>query len=164
MARTKLTDKQKKKIIADYMENGNYRETARINSVAVDTVRRIILKNKNNQDFVKKSAEKKEENTKDILEYMDSIVKDQKEVINLSLQVLKDKLSSPDLFTNIRDVAIVYGTIFDKALKYKEMKLREIEIEQKKKENSTDKINANILNIANLLNNPMPNRSEKDVQ
>ena len=59
MARTKLTDKQKKKIIADYMENGNYRETARINSVAVDTVRRIILKNKNNQDFIKKSTEKK---------------------------------------------------------------------------------------------------------
>lgn len=164
MSRTKLTDKQKKKIIADYTENGNYRETARINSVAVDTVRRIILKNKDNQDFVKKSTEKKEENTKDILEYMDSIVKDQKEVIDLSLQVLKDKLKNPDLFTNVRDVATVYGVIFDKALKYKEMKLREMEIEQKKKENSTDKINANILNIANLLNNPMPNRSEKDVQ
>ena len=131
MARTKLTDKQKKKIIADYMENGNYRETARINSVAVDTVRRIILKNKNNQDFVKKSTEKKEENTKDILEYMDSIVKDQKEVIDLSLKVLKDKLSNPDLFTNIRDVAIVYGTIFDKSLKYKEMKLREEEMKYK---------------------------------
>lgn len=131
MGRTKLTDKQKKKIIADYMENGNYRETARINSVAVDTVRRIILKNKNNQDFVKKSTEKKEENTKDILEYMDSIVKDQKEVIDLSLKVLKDKLSNPDLFTNIRDVAIVYGTIFDKSLKYKEMKLREEEMKYK---------------------------------
>ena len=131
MARTKLTDKQKKKIIADYMENGNYRETARINSVAVDTVRRIILKNKNNQDFVKKSTEKKEENTKDILEYMDSIVKDQKEVIDLSLQVLKDKLKSPDLFTNVRDVATVYGVIFDKALKYKEMKLREEEMKYK---------------------------------
>ncbi len=131
MGRTKLTDKQKKKIIADYMENGNYRETARINSVAVDTVRRIILKNKNNQDFVKKSTEKKEENTKDILEYMDSIVKDQKEVIDLALKVLKDKLTSPDLFTNIKDVAIVYGTIFDKALKYKEMKLREEELKYK---------------------------------
>ena len=131
MSRTKLTDKQKKKIIADYMENGNYRETARINSVAVDTVRRIILKNKNNQDFVKKSTEKKEENTKDILQYMDSIVKDQKEVIDLALKVLKDKLSSPDLFTNIKDVAIVYGTIFDKALKYKEMKLREEEMKYK---------------------------------
>lgn len=144
MSRTKLTDKQKKKIIADYMENGNYRETARINSVAVDTVRRIILKNKNNQDFVKKSTEKKEENTKDILEYMDSIVKDQKEVIDLSLQVLKDKLKSPDLFTNVRDVATVYGVIFDKALKYKEMQLKEAEIKYRNttSQETLDKLDA----------------------
>lgn len=131
MARTKLTDKQKKKIIADYMENGNYRETARINSVAVDTVRRIILKNKNNQEFVKKSTEKKEENTKDILEYMDNIAEKQKKIIDLSLEVLEQKLSNPNFFTNIRDVAIVYGTIFDKSLKYKEMKLREEEMKYK---------------------------------
>ena len=128
MSRTKLTDKQKKKIIADYMENGNYRETARINSVSDNTVRSIVNKD---QKTSKKLAQKKEENTKDILEYMDSIVKDQKEVIDLSLQVLKDKLKSPDLFTNVRDVATVYGVIFDKALKYKEMKLREEELKYK---------------------------------
>ena len=128
MSRTKLTDKQKKKIIADYMENGNYRETARINSVSDNTVRSIVNKD---QKTSKKLAQKKEENTKDILEYMDSIVKDQKEVIDLALKVLKDKLTSPDLFTNIKDVAIVYGTIFDKALKYKEMKLREEEMKYK---------------------------------
>lgn len=131
MARTKLTDKQKKKIKADYIENNNYSETARKNKVAVDTVRRIILNSKDDDDFVKKSKQKKEENTKDILEYMDSIVEDQKEVIDLALQVLKEKLSNPDLFTNIRDVAIVYGTIFDKSLKYKEMKLREEELKYK---------------------------------
>ena len=128
MGRTKLTDKQKKKIIADYMENGNYRETGRINNVSDNTVRDIVNKDQNTSE---KLAQKKEENTKDILEYMDSIVKDQKEVIDLSLKVLKDKLSNPDLFTNIRDVAIVYGTIFDKSLKYKEMKLREEEMKYK---------------------------------
>lgn len=126
----RLTDKDKKKIIADYMENQNYSETARTNNVGVNTVKRLVL-SQDNEEMARKSKEKKEENTKDILEYMDSIVKDQKEVINLSLQVLKDKLSSPDLFTNIRDVAIVYGTIFDKALKYKEMKLREEEMKYK---------------------------------
>ena len=144
MGRTKLTDKQKKKIIADYMENGNYRETARINIVAVDTVRRIILKNKNNQDFVKKSTEKKEENTKDILEYMDNIAEKQKKIIDLSLEVLEQKLSNPDLFTNIRDVAIVYGTIFDKSLKYKEMKLREEEMKYRNttSQETLDKLDA----------------------
>ncbi len=159
----RLTDKDKKKIIADYMENQNYSETARINNVGVNTVKRLVL-SQDNEEMARKSREKKEENTKDILEYMDNIAEKQKKIIDLSLEVLEQKLSNPDLFTNIRDVAIVYGTIFDKSLKYKEMKLREMEIEQKKKENSTDKINANILNIANLLNNPMPNRSEKDVQ
>ena len=130
MARTKLTDKQKKKIIADYIENQNFSETARINGVDKSTVKRLVDSGYD-KDVQQKATQKKEENTKDILEYMDSIVKDQKEVIDLALQVLKDKLSDPDLFTNIRDVAIVYGTIFDKALKYKEMKLREEEMKYK---------------------------------
>ena len=128
MGRTKLTDKQKKKIIADYMENQNYSETGRLNNVSNKTVERLV---KNNEEVSIKVKQKKEENTKDILEYMDSIVEDQKEVIALTLQFLKDKLKNPDLFTNIRDVAIVYGTIFDKSLKYKEMKLKEQEIKYK---------------------------------
>lgn len=128
MGRTKLTDKQKKKIIADYMENGNYSETARMNgNISPNTVKSLV----NKEDVAKKCEQKKEENTKDILQYMDSIVEDQKEVISLTLQVLKDKLKNPDLFTNIRDVAIVYGTIFDKSLKYKEMKLKEEEMKFK---------------------------------
>lgn len=123
-----MTDKKRKKIIADYTEIGSYNEVARINGVARNTVKNVVLKNK---DVAKMCQEKKEENTKDILQYMDSIVEKQKEVIDLSLNVLKEKLSNPDLFTNIRDVAIVYGTIFDKSLKYKEMKLKEQEIKYK---------------------------------
>ena len=126
----RLTDKDKKKIIADYIENQNFSETARINKVDKSTVKRLVDSGYA-KDLQQKATQKKEENTKDILEYMDSIVEDQKEVIDLALQVLKEKLSNPDLFTNIRDVAIVYGTIFDKSLKYKEMKLREEELKYK---------------------------------
>lgn len=129
MTRTKLTDKQKKKIIADYMENQNYSETGRLNNVSNKTVERLV---KNNEDVSNKVKEKKEENTKDILQYMDNIAEKQKKIIDLSLDVLEEKLSNPDLFTNIRDVAIVYGTIFDKALKYKEMKLKQLELEKDK--------------------------------
>ena len=128
MGRIKLTDKQKKKIIADYMENQNYSETGRLNNVSNKTVERLV---KNNKEVSDKVKEKKEENTKDILEYMDNIAEKQKKIIDLSLEVLEQKLSNPDLFTNIRDVAIVYGTIFDKSLKYKEMKLREEEMKYK---------------------------------
>ena len=105
------------------MENQNYSETARINNVGVNTVKRLIL-SQDNEEMARKSKEKKEKNTKDILEYMDNIAEKQKKIIDLSLEVLEQKLSNPDLFTNIRDVAIVYGTIFDKALKYKELQVK----------------------------------------
>lgn len=120
----KLTDKEKKKIIADYANNQNYCETARINNISEATVRRII-KNEDNAEITNIVEQKKEENTKDILEYMDSIVDKQKKIIDLSLDALEKKLKNPDVFTNVKDIATVYGVIFDKALKSKEIKLKE---------------------------------------
>ena len=55
MPRVKLTDKQKKKIIADYAINQNYSETARMNNVTDTTVRKIV---KENPDSLKKIEEK----------------------------------------------------------------------------------------------------------
>lgn len=115
----KLTDKQKKKIIADYVETQNYSETARLNNVSDMTVKRLV---DNNDEVLKNVEQKKEENTKDILEYMDKIYDKQKSIIDLSLSALEEKLKNPDMFTNVKDIATVYGVIFDKALKYKEMK------------------------------------------
>ena len=114
----KLTDKEKKKIIADYIETQNFSETGRMNNVSDMTVRRLV---ESNEDVLKKVEEKKKENTRDILEYMDNIYEKQKKIIDLSLEALIDKLSKPDMFTNVKDIATVYGVIFDKALKYKEM-------------------------------------------
>jgi hypothetical protein len=53
---------------------------------------------------------------------MDKIYDKQKSIIDLSLSALEEKLKSPDMFMNVKDIATVYGVIFDKALKYKEMK------------------------------------------
>ena len=53
--RTKLTDKQKKKIIADYVENSNYSETARMNNVSEYTVRKLC-KDDNNKELKQKIA------------------------------------------------------------------------------------------------------------
>ena len=55
--RTKLTDKQKKKIIADYVENSNYSETARMNNVSEYTVRKLC-KDDNNKELKQKSNKK----------------------------------------------------------------------------------------------------------
>ena len=148
----KLTDKQKKKIIADYVDNGNYSETARLNNTTDTTVRTIIKENKN--ITLKKMEQKKEENTQDMLQYLESKKEDKKRVIELCFKALEDKLASPDMFTSVRDIAMVYGVIVDK-----DLKIKEIEATQ----NNVEDINKNISNIANLLNNPKPNRSEKDV-
>ena len=152
---TKLTDKQKQKIIADYVNNGNYSETGRMNDVSEATVRNVI-KNSDNKELTKKFEHKKEENTQDILEYMDSIADKQKKIIDLSLEAIEEKLSKPDMFTNVKDIATVYGVIFDKALKYKELKTRQ-------NVGNEAEVNNGILNIANLLNKPQKPRSEEDM-
>ena len=64
----RLTDKQKKKILADYAELESYSATAKLNGVSKDTVRRIVA---SCADFAGKAQEKKEQNTQDILAYMD---------------------------------------------------------------------------------------------
>ena len=132
MPKVKLTDKQKKKIIADFTINQNYSETARMNNVTDTTVRRII-KNDDNKTILEKVEQKKEENTKDILDYMDSISDKQKEIISLSMDALIKKLKKPDAFTTVKDIAMVYGVIFDKALKSKEIKIKQGENNSNKK-------------------------------
>ena len=151
MARTKLTDKQKKKIVADYIQTQNYRETARINNVDRETVKKLVNEDK---DFSQKLATKKEENTQDILEYMNSIKEKQKRIIDLSLQALEDKLESPDMFTNVKDIATVYGVIFDKALKYKEIQIKSKENEE------TEKKNGVITELISALNKAKGNNAE----
>lgn len=121
MSKPRLNDKQKKKIIADYVNNQNYCETARINKVSETTVRRII-KSDNNKEITKLVEQKKEENTKGILEYMDFMADKQKEIIDLSMEALIKKLKKPDAFTTVKDIATVYGVIFDKAIKSEELK------------------------------------------
>ena len=63
----KLTDKQKKEIIADYVECRNYSEVGRKHGVADNTVREIVLSNK---DISEKLEQKSKENTEEVLEAM----------------------------------------------------------------------------------------------
>ena len=115
---TKLTDKQKKKIIADYVDNGNYSETARINNTTDTTVRTII---KDNKDMaLEKMEQKKQQNTKDILEYMEETKEKRKKVIDLCLEKMEERLNKDELM-NIRDIATAYGVLVDKSLKVNEI-------------------------------------------
>lgn len=114
----KLTDKQKKKIIADYVENQNYRETARINEVSVDTVRRLVL---NDDEVVKTLTQKKQENTQSTIEYMQTQHESKKRILDKILKAIEEKADNVDMFTNIKDLATAYGIILDKELKVLEL-------------------------------------------
>ncbi len=105
----RLTDRKKKKIIADYMELGSYRATAKKNGVSDDSVRRVVEKC---GDFQQKLEQKKEENTADILAYMESKRGIVCEILDKGL----DALNSPDKLAEASPTQITtaLGTLIDK--------------------------------------------------
>ena len=153
MQRNKLTDKQKKKIIADYIDNNNYSETARMNNTTDTTVRRIIRENK---EILKKVEQKKEENSQDMFEYMKNKDNDKKRIVDLCFEALDKKLSNLDMFTNVKDIATVYGIIMDKELKFRELELRKQEIENQKNTNVAN--NGIITDLLGALKNAKENK------
>ena len=130
MSRVKLTDKQKKKIIADYVDNNNYSETARINNISETSVRRIV---KGNKGITEKVEQKKEENTQDMFKYIETKNKEKKKIIDLCFKALNDKLEKTDIFTNVKDIITVYGILIDKELKFKELEIKRQELNSNKK-------------------------------
>ena len=114
----KLTDKQKKKIIADYVENQNYSETARMNNVSDVTVKDVVTKDKTT---LKKLEEKKLENTQSTIEYMQNQHESKKRILDKILKAIEEKADNIDMFTNIKDLATAYGIILDKELKVLEL-------------------------------------------
>ena len=114
----KLTDKEKQKIVADYVETQNYSETARMNKVTDKTVKRVVT---NNSDVLKKVEQKKEENTQSTIEYMQTQHESKKRILDKILKAIEKKVDNVDMFTNIKDLATAYGIILDKELKFIEM-------------------------------------------
>ena len=114
----KLTDKQKKKIIADYVETQNYSETARRNNVSDVTVKDVVTKN---ETTLKKLEQKKQENIQSTIEYMQTQHESKKRILDKILKAIEEKADNIDMFTNIKDLATAYGIILDKELKFMEM-------------------------------------------
>lgn len=105
----RLTDKQKKKIVADYLETGSYRATARKNRIADGTVKRIVLEC---SDIEQKVAQKKEENTAEILAYMESQKGLVCEIIGKGLAALNDPEKLAE--ATPAQITTALGTLIDK--------------------------------------------------
>lgn len=105
----RLTDRQKKKILADYVQTNNYCATAKLNGVSANTVKKIVQKN---ADIAEKLIRKKEENTADVLTYMESQRDMVCQIIGKGLAVLNDQAKLAEATPSQITTAI--GTLIDK--------------------------------------------------
>lgn len=104
-----LTDRQKKKIIADYVELGSYNAVAKKHKLSATTVKNTVLKDKKS---VEKCEQKKEQNTADILAFMDGKKKDVCDIIDLYLEYLRDSKKLER--ASVQSIATSLGIIIDK--------------------------------------------------
>ena len=108
-AQRKLTDRQKKQMIVDRAEGMTFESIANKYGVSTTTAQRVI---KGDPETAKKVQEKKDENTLDMLQYMES----QKYSIQKLLTAIVEALNDPTKLAraNVRDLATAYGIIYDK--------------------------------------------------
>lgn len=118
-----LTDRQKKKIIADYVECQNYSAVSRKHKISKDTVRRLVL---NDKKSVQKAQEKKEQNTKDMIDYLDKKKIDAMEFIDKAIAEMskEEKLEK----ASIQSLATSIGIIIDKFTPKEEKKDNTLEL------------------------------------
>ena len=104
----RLTDKQKKKIVVDYLETQSYSATARLNGVTHQTVKRIVQES---PDFSEKLQQKKDMDTADIIAYMESKRDAVYNIIEIGLRILPEKIETAKSAT---EVTTAFGTLIDK--------------------------------------------------
>ena len=114
----RITDKKKKEIIAYYIECQNLRETARKFNVSPDTVKRIT---KQEKDIGQNLSQKKQENTKSVLQELDKTKEKRINLLNKMIDKMNEKVDNLDMFTNVKDLATAYGIIVDKDMKFAEL-------------------------------------------
>lgn len=146
----RLTDKQKKKIIADYVQLQNYTKTAKLNGVSDTTVKRLISTAPS--EMLKKVEQKKEQNTLEMLDYMDSKKERVQEIIDVYLGVLTDpeKLEGATL----QQITTALGTLIDKWTKMDDIK----------RDSTASAKASDFQTLADLLQHPAPDRNIKDFE
>lgn len=106
---SKLSDKDRKRIIADRASGMIYRQMAERYHVSITTIKRVC---NGDPETAKKVKAKKEANTLEMLAYMDAQKGKAQELLSKILEALGD----PDKLAraNVRDLATAYGIIADK--------------------------------------------------
>lgn len=105
-----MTDRQKKKIVADYARLGSYAAAGKLNGVVGNTVKKLVTVEM--KDFAEQCTKKKEENTADVLAYLDSQRELVCNIIGLGLKTLNDPEKLADATPS--QITTMIGTLIDK--------------------------------------------------
>ena len=105
----RLTDRQKKKILADYLETQSVNAAAKKNKVSWDAANKVL---KEAGEVEKKLEQKKEQNTADILTYMESQRDIVCQIIGKGLAVLNDPEKLAEATPS--QITTALGTLIDK--------------------------------------------------
>ena len=105
----RLTDRQKKKIVADYLECQSVNLAAKKNGVSWDSAKKAL---EDAGEIEKKLEQKKEENTADILAYMESQKGLVCEIIGKGLAALNDPEKLAE--ATPAQITTALGTLIDK--------------------------------------------------
>lgn len=105
----KLTDKQKKAIIAAYSECRNYTAVAKKHKVSRATVKKLVDAN---PEIFAVFEKKQEENTRDILAYMDTKRDMVCDFVDLYMEHLTDPVKLRTATLN--QISTAFGTVIDK--------------------------------------------------
>lgn len=104
-----INPRKRKKIVADYVALGSYAAAARINGVAPNSVKRIVAAE---PEIARLCAQKKEQDTQDVLAYMGKQSDLVCDIIGKGLSALADddKLAT----ANPAQITTAIGTLIDK--------------------------------------------------
>lgn len=104
-----INPRKRKKIVADYVALGSYAAAARINGVAPNSVKRIVAAE---PEIARLCAQKKEQDTQDVLAYMGQQSDLVCDIIGKGLTALadEDKLAA----ANPAQITTAIGTLIDK--------------------------------------------------
>lgn len=105
----RLTEHDKAKIVADYLECESYNAAAKMNGVACSTVKRVVSEC---EEIERKLKQKKEQDTQDILAYMESKRQTVCEIIEKGLNVLNDENKLKEATPS--QITTALGTLIDK--------------------------------------------------
>ena len=104
----RLTDKQKKRIISDYVNIGSYNTVGKMHGISATTVKNVVSKN---SETVGMCEQKKKQNTMDMLEFLETRKQKTQDIIDQLLECMPDKIPKASLV----QIVTAYGVLVDKS-------------------------------------------------